>query len=152
MTYEEMVQELWDREMIKELTHTYGLAAETADEERMASLYTEDATVDFSSMGQEIIRGREAILDFYRAILSLKVKPFFTNHIIEVNGDLASGTCSIENRGVRNGESLIGAGRLYDTYAKIEGEWKFSSRRIDMFYLVPLSEGWAKSDGLAEGI
>ncbi len=49
MKLEEMVQELWDREKIKELTYQYGLAIEAQDENRMANLFTEDGSVDFSS-------------------------------------------------------------------------------------------------------
>lgn len=76
------------------------------------------------------------------------MKPFFTNHIIGLDGDNASGFCLLENRAGRDGESLIGAGRLHDTYGKVEGAWKFASRRVKMFYLVPLSQGWAETEGL----
>jgi hypothetical protein len=45
---------------------------------------------------------------------------------------------------VRNGESLIGCGKIYDEYELTDGQWRFSSRRIAQFFLVPLSKGWAK--------
>jgi uncharacterized protein (TIGR02246 family) len=147
MKLEEMVQELWDREQIKELTYAYGLAIEAQDAERMAALFTEDGSVDFSSLGRGVIKGREALKEFYRSTWPLKVKPFFTNHVIRIQGDHATGICSLENRATRGAESLIGAGRLHDEYAKVNGEWKFISRRVEMFYLVPLSEGWAKTEG-----
>ena len=57
MTHEEMVQELWDREHIKELTYQYGLAIEAQDEEKMANLFTADGSVDFSAMGRGVIQG-----------------------------------------------------------------------------------------------
>ena len=145
MTYEQMVQQLWDREKIRELTYEYGLAIEAQDEERMASLFTADGAVDFSSLGKGVIQGHAALKEFYRFTWPLKVKPFFTNHMIKLDGDRASGICSLENRATRGDESLIGAGRLHDTYARVNGEWKFSTRRVEMFYLVPLSEGWAKA-------
>ena len=28
---------------------------------------------------------------------------------------------------------------------KVNGEWKFKARRVEMFYFVPLSEGWAQA-------
>lgn len=145
MTYEQMVQQLWDREKIRELTYEYGLAIEAQDEERMASLFTADGAVDFSSLGKGVIQGHAALKEFYRFTWPLKVKPFFTNHMIKLDGDRASGICSLENRATRGDESLIGAGRLHDTYARVNGEWKFSTRRVEMFYLVPLSQGWAKA-------
>ena len=65
MTHEEMVQELWDREHLKELTYQYGLAIEAQDEEKMANLFTPDGSVDFSSMGRGVIQGTDAIKEFY---------------------------------------------------------------------------------------
>lgn len=148
MTQEEMVRELWDREMIRELTYQYGLAIEAQDEGRMADLFTENGSVDFTALGQGVISGREAIAAFYRSTWRLRVRPFFTNHVIRVEGARATGVCSLENRATRDGESLIGAGRLHDEYEKVDGAWRFASRRVEMFYFVPLSEGWAGNDGL----
>ena len=145
MQLEEMVQELWNREKIKELTYEYGLAIEAQDEERMANLFTEDGSVDFSSLGRGVITGKRALKEFYRGTWPLRVKPFFTNHVLRIEGNRATGVCSLENRATRADQSLIGAGRLYDEYEKVNDEWKFKSRRVEMFYFVPLSEGWASS-------
>ncbi len=150
MTHEEMIEELWNREKIKELTYEYGLAIEAQDADRLVNLFVENAAVDFSSLGRGVIQGRDAMKAFYSATWPLKVKPFFTNHIIRIDGDRAHGWCSLENRGTRGNDSIIGAGRLHDEYAKIDGEWKFTSRRVEMFYLVPLSEGWATDAGLGQ--
>jgi len=147
MKLEEMVQELWDREQIKELTYEYGLAIESQDAERMVGLFTEDGTVDFSSLGRGVITGRNALKEFYQGTWPLRVKPFFTNHIIRIQGNHATGTCSLENRATRGEDSLIGAGRLHDEYEKVSGKWKFKSRRVEMFYFVSLTEGWAKTAG-----
>jgi ketosteroid isomerase-like protein len=147
MKIEDMVQELWDREKIKELTYKYGLAIEAQDADRMANLFTEDGSVDFSSLGRGVIKGHQDLKEFYRSTWPLKVKPFFTNHVIQINGNRATGICSLENRATRGDESMIGAGRLHDEYEKINEEWKFKSRRVEMFYFAPLSEGWAKAAG-----
>ena len=144
MTPQEMIQELWDREKIRELTYHYGLAVEAQDEEQMANLFTADGAADFSSLGRGVIRGQQALKEFYRSTWQLRIKPFFTNHVIRVEGDRATGTCSLQNTGIRGNDSMIGAGRLHDEYQKVNGEWKFKSRRVEIFYLVPLSEGWAK--------
>ncbi len=86
MTFETMVQELWDREKIKELTHEYGLAIEAQDVERMANLFIPTGSVDFSSLDRGIIHRHASIKAFYPATRPLNVKPFFTNHIIRING------------------------------------------------------------------
>ena len=147
MKLEERVQELWDREKLKELTYQYGLAIEAQDVDRMANLFTEDGSVDFNSLGRGVIKGHPNLKEFYRGTWPLKVKPFFTNHVIQINGNQATGICSLENRATRGEESLIGAGRLHDEYEKVNDEWKFKSRRVEMFYFVPLSEGWGKAAG-----
>jgi len=147
MNNDDIIQALWDREMIRDLTYQYGLAIEAQDEERLVNLFTETGTVDFSSLGKGVIQGHAAMKAFYRTTWPLEVKPFFTNHVIELNGERASGICSLENRATRDGVSYIGAGRLHDHYEKINGVWKFGSRRVEMFYFVPLSVGWAEADG-----
>ena len=140
-----MVQELWDREKIKELTHSYGLAIESKDEVMMANLFTEGGKVDFSSLGWGIITGKNAIKEFYRGTWPLDVKPYFSNHIIEIEGEFARGNCALDNRATRNGVSMIGSGRLHDTYENIDGIWKFATRRVEMFFLAPITKGWAET-------
>ena len=150
MNYEDIVQELWDREQIRELTYQYGLAIESQNADELVGLFTDKGSVDFSSLGRGIIRGPAAMKEFYASTWPLEVKPFFTNHVIRVDGLRAGGMCSLENRGVRGGESMIGAGRLHDEYEKVDGKWKFVSRRVEMFYFVPLIKGWAGDSGLGQ--
>ena len=92
MNIEATVRELMDREQIKELTYAYGLAIEAQDAERMASLFTADGSVDFSSMGRGEIRGHDAIKAFYTSTWPLRVRPFFSNHVITIDGDEAAGS------------------------------------------------------------
>ena len=140
------VEALWAREMIKELTHAYGRCIERQDAEGMAELFTENGTVDFSDMGRGVHTGRDAIRAFYPTTWSLRVKAFFTNHVIELLGEAeAHGTCCFENRGVQSEQSMICAGRLHDEYEQVGEEWKFRSRRVELFYFVPLDDGWAKT-------
>ena len=42
------------------------------------------------------------------------------------------------------GRSLIGSGYYDDRYVRVDGEWKFRSRKLTLCYLVPLTEGWAE--------
>lgn len=139
------VEALWAREQIKELTYAYGQCIERQDAEGMAQLFTEDGEVDFSSLGRGVHKGHDAIRAFYTSTWPMRVRPFFTNHVITLPGNgRAHGTCCFENRGVQGEESMIGAGRLHDDYQQVESGWKFRSRRVELFYFVPLKEGWAK--------
>jgi hypothetical protein len=37
---------------------------------------------------------------------------------------------------------MTGAGRYFDKFERVDGEWRFSQRKADVFYIVPLSPGW----------
>jgi uncharacterized protein (TIGR02246 family) len=144
-SFEEKVEELWNREQIKSLTYAYGECVLQRDAEGMAKLFTEDGSADFSSLGWEIHKGREAIKKFYAGTWAYRVKPFFSNHYIEfIDKTHARGWCWLDNRATRNVESLIGCGKIYDEYRLADGQWRFSSRRIVQFFLVPLSKGCGK--------
>ncbi len=41
------------------------------------------------------------------------------------------------------GKSMIGSGHYDDAYVRVDGQWKFSSRKLRMRFLVPIDEGWA---------
>jgi hypothetical protein len=142
---EEKVEELWNREQIKSLTYAYGECILRRDADGMANLFTEDGAVDFTYLGWGVHKGREAIKKHYSGTWPFCVKPFFTNHYIEfLDKTHARGWCWLDNLGTRNGESLVGCGKIYDEYELVAGRWQFGSRRIVQFFLVPVSKGWAK--------
>ena len=116
-SFEEKVEELWNREQIKSLTYAYGECVLRRDAEGMAKLFTEDGSADFSSLGWGVHQGHEAIKKLYAGTWAYRVKPFFTNHYIEfIDQTHARGWCWLDNRAARDGESLIGCGKIYDEY------------------------------------
>ena len=58
------VEDLWDREMIKELTYTYGRCIERQDAESMAQVFSQDGQVDFSSLGRACIADAKRFAHF----------------------------------------------------------------------------------------
>ncbi|MGC2282125.1 MAG: nuclear transport factor 2 family protein, partial [Candidatus Acidiferrales bacterium] len=64
-SFEEKVEELWNREQIRSLTYAYGECVLRRDAEGMAKLFTEDGSADFSLLGWGIQKGREDIKKFY---------------------------------------------------------------------------------------
>jgi hypothetical protein len=48
--------------------------------------------------------------------------------MIEVSGDSAKGTCTIEVRINRNNQSIIGSGYYADIYRRVDSEWKSAER------------------------
>jgi hypothetical protein len=68
--------------------------------------------------------------------------PFVHNHVIELDGDRASGVCYLDLRAITEGRSVMGSGFYRDRYARVEGDWKFESRELTMCYLVPPGDEW----------
>ncbi|MCE2391452.1 MAG: nuclear transport factor 2 family protein [Proteobacteria bacterium] len=141
-TLEERIQALEDRDEIRELTARYCHAVVRKDGPALAGMFCEDGEM---RMGETVMRGREELLDGYSgpALTDIAPKPFIQNHVIELDGDRASGLCSAELRLVQDGEAYTAAGHYEDEYRRVDGTWKFASRNFVVYHWVPLSRGWA---------
>jgi ketosteroid isomerase-like protein len=146
---EQRIQELEDRDQIKELTAKYCWHVAHGEGEAVANLFTDDGVLDVSDSDFKAVRGREALLKFYRASVSEPevALPFIQNHIIELSGNYAHGTCCIEARFARNGESVTAAGYYQDKYRRERGQWRFVERKLTFHHVVPLKQGWAEAKG-----
>ena len=91
---EQRIQELEDRDEIKELTARYCWHVARGEGEAVANLFTDDGVLDVQDAEFKAVRGRESLLKFYRASVREPevALPFIQNHIIELNGDEARGT------------------------------------------------------------
>jgi ketosteroid isomerase-like protein len=144
---EQRIQELEDRDQIKELTARYCWHVARGEGEAVAALFTDDGALEVSDGSFRPVRGRDALLKFYRAAVhepELAI-PFIQNHIIEVHGDEARGTCGIEARFARGGESVTAAGYYEDRYRRETAGWRFVERKITFWHSVPLKQGWAEA-------
>jgi ketosteroid isomerase-like protein len=141
-----LVREMADRESIRDLASLYAHYVWTRDVPALIDLFTEDGEMDTGD--RPVIRGREALLQAYQGMLGPdQFHPFVHNHIIDLDGDRATGICHLDLQASVDGRSMIGSGYYEDQYAKVGGKWKFRSRRLTMCYFVPLSEGWAEQQG-----
>jgi len=141
---EEIVRELADKDEIRELTHRYAHAIWQQDPAGCAVLFTDDGVMDAAGQRSE---GRGAVEETLRQALSAAMKPMVHNHIIDVQGDTATGICYVDLRGTVQGRSMIGAAYYDDMYERVDGRWKFKSRKLTMTFFAPLKEGWAESAG-----
>jgi uncharacterized protein (TIGR02246 family) len=146
---EQRIQELEDKDEIRELTARYCWHVSRGEGEAVANLFTDDGTLDVTGGDFKPVHGREALLKFYRASVREPEAaiPFIQNHIIEIRGDEAHGTCAIEARFARNGESVTAAGYYEDKYRRERGKWRFVERKIFFHHVVPLKQGWAEAKG-----
>lgn len=133
---------LLDLEAIRNLARRYAHCVWQKDLAGAAALFTEDGEMDTGD--RPALKGRRAIQESYEQLMGEAVfHPFVHNHLIELDGDRASGICYLDLRASIGGESMIGSGVYHDRYARENGEWKFRSRKLTMCYLVPIREGWA---------
>ena len=148
-TVEERLDRLESINEIKELTarYCYHVARNQGDE--IVDLFTDDGVLDGSTAGLGRIEGREALLAFYRPAVTEAEEslPFIQNHIIDVHGDDATGTCALEGRFSRGGTSITMAGHYEDTYRRVDGRWLFAERKLFFYHMVPLAKGWAEARG-----
>ncbi|MBW2241405.1 MAG: nuclear transport factor 2 family protein [Deltaproteobacteria bacterium] len=137
-----MLQELADREAIRDLACRYAHHVWQKQAAAAASLFTEDCEMDTGE--PPVIRGRAALGETYKRVLGNGAfQPFVSNHVITLAGDEASGTCYLDLRATTDGRSMIGSGYYEDRYQRVDGEWKFRARKLHMSWLVPLEQGWA---------
>ncbi|MFQ5477404.1 MAG: nuclear transport factor 2 family protein [Candidatus Binatia bacterium] len=140
------ISRLSDLEAIRELARRYAHCVWQKDVDGAVALFTEDGEMDTGD--RPPIRGRGQLLEVYRTMLAGAVfQPFVHNHVVDLGGGDATGTCYLDLRASVGGRSMIGSGYYQDHYVCDDGRWKFRSRKLIMDYFVPLDEGWTQRDG-----
>ena len=128
------IQEILDKESIRDLVHIYCRAADRHDHELMRTLYHEDAHDDhgsfFKGKAMEFI---DLLPEIQKSMGILHHN--VTTHNIHLMGNKAEGETYILAfhqvlRDDQQFDVLIG-GRYFDEYEKRNGIWKFSSRAVD---------------------
>jgi hypothetical protein len=146
-TLEQKVQELADREEIRELIARY--AHRVARGESNADLFTDDGVFITRIPGRPVqTADREQIIKLYKDAGSRPDHPLpmIHNYLISISDDEATGLCSNELRITEDGRSVIASGYYEDRYRRENGRWKFAMRDATFFHWVPIQEGWAKSN------
>ena len=135
------VAELADKEAIRDLACRYAHCVWQKDIDGAIELFAEDGQMDMGTLPP--ITGREALREAYRQTVGGGAfRPFVHNHLVELDGDRATGICYLDLRAEADGKSMIGAGFYRDDYVRTAGGWKFQSRKLTLDFFVPLEEGW----------
>lgn len=125
---EHLLNEMYDRELIRELTNQYCFLIMAGRMEKVLDLFTDDG-VFTSNTGLEA-RGQTALAAMYDLVARSRPVPFIHNHVIRVRGDTAQGTCGLDVRAVIRGTHHTLTGYYHDRYVKLGGRWKFQSRAM----------------------
>lgn len=140
------LQELHDREAIKELMARYCYTVDSRDWAAVASLFAEDAVADFGPLGRAT--GRDDVHEWFETVPAEGL-PFFRhmvhNPIIEVDGDEASGTWYADVPSITDDDEAIWIQGIYENeFVREDDEWRFSLMDYEFSYAAPYDKGWAE--------
>jgi len=135
---------LLDRDAIRDLARRYAHHVWQNDLEALVALFAEDGEMDPGT--RPPIRGHAALTEGFREMIggAARFLPFVQQHVVDVAGDRATGTCYVDLRAEVERKSMIGAGWYDDRYVRTPAGWRFASRKIVLGFFVPLADGWVK--------
>lgn len=137
---EALLRELADKEAIRDLARAYAHHVWRRDIPAIGDLFTEDGEMDTPDL--PVLVGRQVIVEAYEKMLNDdEFHPFVHNHVIELDGDSATGTCYLDLRATINGRALLSSGYYDDRYQRVGDEWKFRARKVTMLEFVPIRPG-----------
>ena len=136
------LRRLEDIEEIRGLRMKYHYFINEGCSERTAELYTDDAYVEYE--GVVIARGRA---ELSRSIPSLSrrltfIKQFIANHMVEVEGDEATGVAYLDARYAHDGKSIMATARFSEKYRRTADGWRISEMICRTYFNVPIEQGW----------
>lgn len=131
------VRDLADREAIRDLARRYAHYVWQGSVDGVIDLFTEDGEMLTPDLPPLI--GREAIRAAYTKIFAESdLLPFVHNHVIDIDGDTATGTVYLDLRTTLDDRPVVGAGYYEDRYRRVDGTWRIASRDLTMRSFVAL--------------
>lgn len=125
------VQELLDKQQIRDLLARYSRGADRADWDAVRDCFTEDATDDHG-----VVKGTAADLIAYASVAEATWRGrmhSLLQQYVEVDGETARGeTYALTSRRCTNDDGLdedvLTGLRYVDKFTKVEGRWKIAER------------------------
>lgn len=145
------IGDLLDREAIRDLARLYAHHVWQRDVKAIAGLFTEDGRMDTPDL--PTLTGRQEIVQSYEKIFAdMDLWPFVHNHVIDLDGDTATGTVYLDLRSRSDGRDIMAAGYYEDRYERVDGRWLFAHRDLTMvsFFPVRVRQGTPKSTDTPE--
>lgn len=129
-----------EKDDIKEVLYRYSIMVDRRRWELVPEVFTEDATIDYTSVGSGGTKGPVGpMLEWLEQ--SLEPWPmnlhFITNEIIQIDGDTAKSTCCFNapmGRKKKDGSGffLTNAGYYEDELVRTEAGWRIRKRVCEM--------------------
>ncbi len=132
--------QLSDLEEIRQLKARYFRCIDTGNEVELATLFTDDVTIDLKGGGYRLqVNGRDDMVDFIGSSFNSDVVAMHQGHTPEiafVSPDEAKGTWYLQDRFIdpaRNTDT-VGSSLYYDTYRRTSEGWKIAASEYDRVY------------------
>lgn len=125
------MSEVEDVEAIRRLTHEFAMALDTKKLDALMDLFTPDAVFDPGMAEVPVLNGLDEIRAFFSGAFDALSYVFHLNgnHIIDIDGDTATGTVYHQASAVPvGGEVFTAYGYYADSYARTAGGWKLQRR------------------------
>jgi hypothetical protein len=138
------LQQLSDLEEIKQLKHRYFRCIDTGNEAELATLFTEDVTIDLRGGGYRLqAQGRANMVDFIASSFNSDVIAQHHGHSPEIaftGDDSATGLWYLEDRFINpeRGTDTIGTALYRDRYVREDGLWKIAASEYDRVFEMEL--------------
>ncbi|MDQ4421574.1 nuclear transport factor 2 family protein [Sphingobium sp. DEHP117] len=140
------------RHEIENLITRYCMACDDRKLDELASLFTEDATIEMN--GVPTIEGSVGLFKHFNTTLTKMGATYHWSHDRMINVDendhnLATGIVQGHCEMAIDDQTWITALRYTDTYRRVADEWKFARRFIEFMYFLPiarLSEALSSSE------
>ena len=136
------LRQVADRQQLGELISRYGMAVDDRDFETLGALFAHDG-------GFRGIKGRQAVVDFYRE----RLRAYTTTthyahgwHFDFESEDKASGVVNAHAELCIKGKTVRISLRYLDRYVRSPGGWQFQERDLRFRYVLPFDE---VAEGLA---
>lgn len=138
-----LLQELLDREQIRDLVHRYCWAVDKGELADVMALF-HDPCLLILAPGKRY-EGRPAVLRWYDVYMRNRMevlRHLIHNQVITLDGDTATSKSYFDAVGDLKGESITVAGYYEDKLLRVHSDWKFTEKVIRLDFLVPINEGW----------
>lgn len=133
MEVEAGLRALLDEAAIRDLVRRYAHCVWQRDAAGAAALFAVDAVMDTGD--RPPLEGRQAILDEYRRTFDASgFRPFVHNHVVDIQGDRATGTAYLDLRASVDGRAMEGWGFYEDAYVRTDEGWRFARRRLELVH------------------
>lgn len=130
-TSDEILRDLADREAIRDLATRYAHHVWQGSVEGVVELFMPDGVMLTPDLPP--LHGQHEIREAYTKIFAESdLLPFIHGHVIDIDGERATGYVYLDLRTSLDDRPVIGAGFYRDEYRRVDGTWKIASRDLTM--------------------